>query len=66
MDVCEYGPDVLFVHQGDVFFGLAKRCIGECSEDIEAGFGLVFMFSVCRMTIIILSYGTPSGVVMSV
>ena len=40
MDVCEYVPDVLFVHQGDVFFGLAKRCIGECSEDIEAGFHL--------------------------
>ena len=66
MDVCESEPDVLFVHQGDVFFGLAKRCIGECSEDIEAGFGSVFMFSVCGMKIILLSYVTPSVVVMSV
>ena len=34
--VCEYGLDVLFVHQGDVFFGLAECYIGECSEDVEA------------------------------
>ena len=38
--VCEYGPDVLFVHQGDIFFGLAKCCVGECSEDTGAGFSL--------------------------
>ena len=38
MGVCEYGPDVLFVHQDDVFFGLAEYCVVECSEDIEAGF----------------------------
>ena len=40
MGICKYGPDVLFVHQGDVFFGLVECCVGECSEDIEAGFSL--------------------------
>ena len=25
---CEYGPDVLLVHQGDVFFGSAEFCVG--------------------------------------
>ena len=40
MGVCEYGPDVLFVHQGNVFFGLAECCVGECLEDIETGFCL--------------------------
>ena len=30
--VCAYGPDVLFLHQGNVFFGLMECC------DIEAGF----------------------------
>ena len=44
MGVCKYGPDVLFVHQGDVFFGLAECCVGECSEDIEAGFCLSVYF----------------------
>ena len=44
MDVCKYGPDVLFVHQGDVFFGLAECCVGECSEDIKAGFCLSVYF----------------------
>ena len=34
--ICEYLPDVLFVHQGDVFFRLAECCVGECSKDIEA------------------------------
>ena len=38
MGVCEYWPDVLFVHQGNVFFRLSEGCVGECSEDIEAGF----------------------------
>ena len=27
--VCEYGPDVLFVYQGNVFFGLAECCVGQ-------------------------------------
>ena len=40
MGVCEYGLDVLFVHQGDVFFGLAEFCVGECSDEIGAGFCL--------------------------
>ena len=40
MGVCKYGPDVLFVHQDDVFFGLAECYVGECSKDIEAGFCL--------------------------
>ena len=44
--VCEYGPDVLFVHQGNVFFGLAERCVGECSEDIEVSFS-VSVYVVC-------------------
>ena len=46
--VCEYGPDVLFVHQGNVFFGLAERCVGECSEDIEVGFSVsVYVVCIC-------------------
>ena len=54
MGICEYEPDVLFVHQGDGFFGLAEFCVGECSEDIEAGvfFALVFMLSVCGENLI--------------
>ena len=40
MGVCEYEPDVQFVHQGNFFFGLAECCDGECSEDIEAGSSL--------------------------
>ena len=38
MGVCKYDSNVLFVNQGDVFFGLAEFCVGECSEDIETGF----------------------------
>ena len=40
MGVCRYGPDVLFVHQCDVFFLLAECCVGKCSEDIGAAFCL--------------------------
>ena len=40
MGVCEYGPDVLFVHQCNVCFGFTECCVDECSEDIEAGFSL--------------------------
>ena len=40
MGICEYGPDVLFVHHGKVFFGLAECCVSECSEDIEASLSL--------------------------
>ena len=43
MRVWEYGPDVLFVHKGTVFFGLKKYFVGGSSEEIEAGFRL----SVC-------------------
>ena len=39
---CEYGPHVLFVHQGNVCLGLAECCVGESSENIEAGFSLSF------------------------
>ena len=46
MGVCEYGPDVLFVHHGDVFFGLAECCVSECLEDIKAGFCLC-VYVVC-------------------
>ena len=38
MGIGEFGPDVLFVFQGNVFFEVAKCCVGECSEDIKAGF----------------------------
>ena len=40
MGVCEYGPDVLFKHQSNVWFGLAECCVSECTEDIDAGFSL--------------------------
>ena len=47
MGVGEYRSDVLFVYQGDVFFGLDECCDGECSEDIEAVFCLsVFVIGV--------------------
>ena len=62
MGVCEYELDVLFVHLGDVFFGLAKCCVGECSEDIA----LVFMLSVCGENLIFLSYVTLIVVGVSV
>ena len=49
MSVCEYGPGVLFVYQGDVFFGLAECCVGECSEDTKAGVCLsVYVLKVAR------------------
>ena len=38
---------VLFVHQDDVFFGLAGCGARECLENVEAGFGLsVYVISV--------------------
>ena len=37
LGICEYGPDVLFVYQGNVCFGSAECCVGGCSEDNEAG-----------------------------
>ena len=40
MCVCEYEPYVLFVNEGEVFYGLTECCVGECSEDIEASFFL--------------------------
>ena len=40
MGICEYGPDVLFGRLTNIFSGLADYCVGECSEDIEAGFSL--------------------------
>ena len=46
MGVCKYGSDVLFVHQDNVFFGLAECCVGECSEAIEAGLSLT-VYVVC-------------------
>ena len=45
MGLCEYGADVLFEHQGNVLSRLAECCVGECSEDIEAGFS--FSADVC-------------------
>ena len=36
--VCELRPDVDFVHQGNIFFGLSEYCVSECLEDTEAGF----------------------------
>ena len=38
MGVCEYGPDVWFVHQGNAFFRLAECRAGEYSEDIKVSF----------------------------
>ena len=64
--VSEYGPYVLFVHQSDVFFGLAECCIGVCSEDIEASLFLcVYVFGV-RVESNFLLYVTPSVVGVSV
>ena len=60
MGVYEYGHDVLFVHQGNVFFGLAECGLFDCSEDIEAGLTLGIMLSVCVLNGIPLSYVTPS------
>jgi len=65
--VCEYQPDVLFVHQADVFFDLAECCVSECSEDIEAGFCLsVYVVCVRVESNFFLSYVTPSVVGVSV
>jgi len=52
--VCEYRPDVLFVHQGDVFFGLAECCVSDGSEDIEAGF-CHSVYVVCMIFLYVLS-----------
>ena len=38
-----YGPDVMLLQKGDIFFGLVECCVGAGSEDIDAGFSL----SVC-------------------
>ena len=46
MCVCEYEPYVLFVNEGEVFYGLTECCVGECSEDIEASFSLS-VFVIC-------------------
>ena len=47
LDVFEYVPDILFVHQADVFFGLAECCVGACSKDIEEAFCFcVYVFGV--------------------
>ena len=66
MDVLEYGPDVLFVHQGIIFFEIAKCCVVECSEDIKAGLCL----SVYIICVLVkrhdFSYVTPSVVAVSV
>ena len=40
VNVFDYGSDVMFVHQGNVFFGLAECYVVEWSGDIEAGFSL--------------------------
>ena len=66
MGVCEYGPDVLFVHQRDVFFGLIECCVGECLEDIDGGFCLsVYVIGVWDESNFF-SYVTPSVVAVSV
>ena len=66
MGVCEYGPDVLFVYQCNVVFGLAECCVGECLEDNEAGFCLcVYVFAVWVGNNF-LSYVTPREVAVLV
>ena len=55
-----------FVHKGDVFFGLAECCVGQCSEDIAWALALMLMLSVCALNDIPLLYVTPSEVAMFV
>ena len=64
MGVCEYGPGVLFVHQGDVFFALGE--LVSARRTLRRVFALVFMLSVCEVNLIFLSYVTPSVVAVSV
>ena len=47
--VCEYGPGVLFVHQGNDFLGLPENHAEKCLDDIQAGFHLCLMLSVCNL-----------------
>ena len=62
----EYGPGVMFVHYGNVFFGLTKCCVGQCSENIEVGFCLVIMLYMCWFNDMFLSYVTLSVVTVLV
>ena len=65
---CEYGPDILFVHQGDVFLGLVECCVGEYSEDFEAGFRIcVYVYGLLvERFFFFLSYVIPSEECVSV
>ena len=58
-----YGPDVLFVHDSNVFLGLSECCVSECSEDIEPGFRLgveVVFVTLYDLNLIPLSHVTLS------
>ena len=50
--VCEYGSDVLFVHQGDVFVCLPNVLWVSAQRTLTRAFALVFMLSVCGENLI--------------
>ena len=52
----------MFVHQGDVFLGLAESCVGGCSEVVQSGFCFsVDVVSVFECHSVIVSHSECGG-----
>ena len=64
--IYEYGPDVLFEQQGNIFFGLPNVVLVSARRTLMRVLALVLMLSVCGTNDMLLSYVTPCVVAVLV
>ena len=62
MGVCEYGHDVMFVHQGNLSLVRANVLLVSAWRTLRRILALVFMLPVCVLNDMSLSYVSPSVV----